>query len=290
MWCKAILSGLVCAALGSGVVAQDFPFASFDIASEPVLEDPIDLSIGPSGLLYVADRLAGEIKVLDPDTLELLGAFGDGALFGVRDISFGPDGRAYIAVAGLSRVDVYDVDGVSGEYVQSILDVPRTEGALAHANGRLYVAASGVGALLMIDEGEPVSIVRNLFGLHDIAMAPDGTIWVADVRGRRVVQFDEALNVLQVLGGPEFGFVGPRYLDVDEFGRLIVADMNAQRVMMIDPGLPVGSRLVGVIGDGVPGLGPGRLSSPSGVAVWGSSYFFSDTDNGRIVKYTVVVN
>jgi len=281
---------VMAALLAFSATAQNTDFASFEIASQPVVGSPQDLTIGPGGLLYVADGFAGEIKVLDPDTLEVLGSFGQGQLFGVRDISFGPDRRAYVAVPGLNRVDVFDVDGVTGVYVESFGNLTRTEGALAHSNGRLYAMASGIGTLVMIDDSDDPVAVGGLFGSHDVAEAPDGSIWVANNAAGRLVQYDSDLNLLQILAGPEFGLLGARYLDVDDFGRLVVADMDAHRVLLIDPEAPVGSRLLGVIGDGVPGLGPGKFDSPRGAAVSGNSYYFSDSANSRVVKYTVLLN
>jgi len=53
---------LVCM-LASPLSAQQF--ASFDKASEPVLNDPHDLTIGPDGRLYVADKFGDRIVVMD---------------------------------------------------------------------------------------------------------------------------------------------------------------------------------------------------------------------------------
>ena len=58
--------------------AQAGPFASFDLASEPVLADPHDLAIGPDGRLYVADKFGARIAVFDPETLELIEMLGEG--------------------------------------------------------------------------------------------------------------------------------------------------------------------------------------------------------------------
>lgn len=279
-------------ALGAmpGAAQQPGAFAAFEIASEAVLDDPHDLAMGPDGLLYVADKFAGKITVLDPDTLEIVGSFGNGALFGVHDISFWPDGRAVIAVTGLNRVDVYEVHETEGVLIESYGGAARTEGAVAHSNGLIYVVAGGIGAVVAIENGEAKYVARGFFGAHDVEEAPDGTIWVADNASRRLVQLDAELNLLQILDDAEFGFVGPRYLDIDEFGRLVVADQDAHRILLIDPAAPVGSRLVGVIGDGSPGLGPGKFDDPEGIEIFGNSYFISDSDNNRIVKYSVVIN
>ncbi len=263
------------------------PFATFESASDQVLNDPHDLEIGPDGRLYVADKFAGSVVVMDPETLEVVDSFGDGALFGVHDISFGPDGKAYVAVTGTGSVAVFGFDTGQPVLETTFGPFPRTEGALAHSNGRLYAMASGSGQLFVVEDNSLINAVGGMPGAHDVAEAPDGSIWVADNFQQRLVRFSEDLEQLQVLDDAKYGFIGPRYLDIDEFGRLIVADQDAHRVLMIDP---ASGDLLGVIGDGTPGLGPGKLDDPEGVEIQGNTYFFSDSDNNRIVKYVVVIN
>jgi sugar lactone lactonase YvrE len=77
---------------------------------------------------------------------------------------------------------------------------------------------------------------------------------------------------------------------VTEFGHLVVADQDAHRIVLIDPDAPDGGSLLGVLGDGTPGMGPNRFDDPEGVAVDGNRFFFSDSDNNRIVRYSVVLN
>ena len=48
--------------------------------------------------------------------------------------------------------------------------------------------------------------------------------------------------------------------------------------------------VIGVLGDGVPGIGPNRFDDPEGVEIDGSVYFFADSDNNRIVRYQLVLN
>lgn len=278
-------------AIGAAQTAQaqdaPAPFATFHSASEAILNDPHDLAFGPDGRLHVADKFGSRIAVLDPETLELVDSYGDGLLPNVHDISFGPDGKAYVAVTGLNSVAVfaYSDGAATGEGVLGTF--PRTEGALAHSNGRLYVMASGSGDLIAVDGDEIVAMASGMPGAHDVEEAPDGSIWVADNFGRRLVRFSPDLEQLQVIDGLHYGFVGPRYLSVDPFGQLVVADQDAHRVLLIDP---VGDRLLGVIGSGEPGLGPNLLDDPEGVASREGEYFFSDSDNNRIVKYVVVLN
>lgn len=266
------------------------PFAAFDKASEAILNDPHDLAIGPDGRLYVADKFGSRIAVLDAETLELLEVMEEGLLPGVHDISFGADGRVAVAVTGIGAVFVYDKFGSSGVNRTQTLYASRTEGALVHSNGRIYAMGSGNGTLIAYDGNEAVAVAGGHFGAHDVAEANDGNIWVADTGNARLVKYSPDLKQLQILNDPKFGFIGPRYLDVDEFGRLIVADQDAHRILMIDPDGSDGGTLIGVLGTGIPGKGPNLFDDPEGVAVHEGRYYFSDSDNNRIVRYILVTN
>lgn len=282
---RSIAAFLLLTGLAEADGAQ--PFASFAGASDPVLNDPHDLAFGPDGNLYIADKFANRVVLMDPDTLQVIGSIGDGALAGAHDVSFGPDGQLFVAATGLNAIIGYDMNGGVPRNTGALRPFPRTEGVLAHSNGRLYVMASGTGQLFALAGDEVVSIASGLPGAHDVAEAPDGTIWVADNFQRRLVQFDEDLAQLRTLRGAQFGFLGPRYLDIDENGLLYVADQDAHRVLKIDP---VADEVLGTIGSGIPGMGPNLLDDPEGVAIRGSEYFFSDSDNNRIVKYVVILN
>lgn len=277
-------------ALASPTFAQEAPpFASFDIASEAVLADPHDLAIGPDGRLYVADKFGDRIAVLDPDTLELIEMLGEGMLPGAHDISFGPDGRVAVAATSANAVALYDSLSDLANPPKAGVQAPRTEGALLHSNGDLFVMASGTGALMRVtDDGISYGPQSHL-GAHDIAEATDGSIWVADNRARKLVRYSIELEPLQVLDHAKFGFIGPRYLDVTEDGLLVIADQDAHRILLVDPMAPDGGALMGVLGDGSPGMGPGKFDDPEGVAVDGNRFFFSDSDNNRVVRYVVLM-
>jgi hypothetical protein len=281
---------LLIAATPAPAQDQPGPFASFDLAGPAVLNDPHDLTIGPDGRLYVADKFAARIAVLDPETLELVDEIALGRLPGVHDISFDADGRAVIAVTGTGAVLLFDdLTGKDPQPVQAFA-APRVEGALLHSNGLIYAMASGIGALIAYDSERVVAVAEGHYGAHDVAEDPQGNIWVADNFARRLVKYSPELARLQVIDHLKFGFVGPRYLDFDAFGRLAVADQEDHRILLINPDGPDGGTLLGVLGTGLPGAGPGLLDDPEGIASDGARYFISDSDNNRVVRYTVVVN
>ena len=266
------------------------PFASFDLASEAVLADPHDLTLGPDGRLYVADKFGARIAVFDPDTLELIEMLGEGLLPGVHDISFGPDGRIAVAVTGAGAVALYDSVDAMRRPPETGVSAPSTEGALLHSNGDLYAMAGSIGALVRYRGTDLIGGADGHSGAHDVAEGPDGSIWVADNFNRSLVRYSPDLEQLQVIDDPKFGFKGPRYLDVTDFGYLAVADQDAHRILLIDPDSTPEGILLGVLGDGMPGMGPGKFDDPEGIAVDGNRYFISDSDNNRIVRYSVVLN
>lgn len=263
------------------------PFAAFHSASKAVLNDPHDLAFGPDGKLYIADKLANQVVVMDPVTLEIVSTIGDGMLFGAHDVSFGPDGKLYVAATSLSTVVVFDRSGNTPIASAQLGPFSRTEGALAHSNGQLYVTASGTGQLFATQGDEIVAVTGGLTGVHDVAEAPDGTVWVADTFNRRLVQYTQELEKIAEIKGPQYGFVGPRYMDFTPDGLLIVADQDAHSILKINP---VDGAVLGILGTGTPGMGPNLFDDPEGVATRGSEFFFADSDNNRVVKYIVALN
>ncbi|MEW8430817.1 MAG: hypothetical protein G8D61_13935, partial [gamma proteobacterium symbiont of Ctena orbiculata] len=72
--------------------------ASFVHASGTFLSNPHDLKLTPDGrYLFVSDVGNDRIAILDPQTLELIDAFGEDHQSGTHDIDFDASGRAYVA-------------------------------------------------------------------------------------------------------------------------------------------------------------------------------------------------
>ncbi|MDH3194682.1 MAG: NHL repeat-containing protein [Hyphomicrobiales bacterium] len=288
--CAAVLCAIPPIAAQQSPAQQEpvspLPFATFDAASEPVLADPHDVVIGPGDRLYVADKFANRIAILDRDTLEVIGSFGDGELSSPHDVDFDAADRAIIADTGNHRIAIYDLSSGVAKFAGALIGIGRPEGALAHPNGRIYATSSGFGAIMAFENGIAVATAQGLSGAHDIATDSDGNLWVADTGNRRIVKYSPDLEVLAVLDDPKYRWAGPRYLDVDPLGRLVVADQDAHRIVMIGRD----GALIGVLGNGVPGMGANRFDDPEGVEIAGSMYFFADSDNNRIVRYQVVMN
>lgn len=134
---------------------------------------------------------------------------------------------------------------------------------------------------------------------QSIALAPDGSLIVADYYGRRVYRRDRGGNFSLLAGsgepvavdgvGAAAGFAGPAGVAVDSAGNVYVADDLAHRVRKIDPQ----GRVTTLAGGGEFGLGAGsfkdaaggdaRFNLPVAVAVEPSgSLIVVDKDNHRI--------
>jgi DNA-binding beta-propeller fold protein YncE len=138
-------------------------------------------------------------------------------------------------------------------------------------------------------DGDPILGAPLPFGGTDIALAPNGDLYVANARSNRisrVVPSTGAIDVItESLHGPSAIALGPA-------GDLYVADMLSNRIRLIAPDTAV-SRTVA--GDGRPGsgedVGDGRpaasaqLERPTGLAVaHNGDVYIADTGHHRVRK------
>ncbi|MCJ7511455.1 MAG: TIGR03663 family protein [Anaerolineales bacterium] len=136
------------------------------------------------------------------------------------------------------------------------------------------------GELGRLDQGEAPGGTFN--EPWDVAVAPDGSVYVADTWNHRVQHFGptgEFLGMIGTFGQAESptAFWGPRSVAVDEQGRLFVSDTGNKRVAIFDDqGASLGQF-------GVPGYLEGQLDEPVGLAVDNEGrVYIADTWNQRI--------
>ncbi len=254
-------------------------------ASTVDLENPHDLKLTPDGrYLFVADVGNNRVAILDPDSLALVGAFGADHQAGTHDIDFDATGRVYVADTHNNRVTIYTLDGLDARRVGELSERIRgPEGVLAHPNGRIYVAGAWSGNVVAYADGKIVAELRGLSSPHDVELAADGNIWLADAGNDRLLLLSPELEIRRELGRRDYAFKGVRYLDLTADGTIVAADKNNHQIKFIDSAY----RLVKVLGDGKPGRGPGRFTTPEGVEIRGSTLWLSDSGNDRVVRYRI---
>ncbi len=170
-----------------------------------------------------------------------------------RSVAAAPDGSLYVADTGNHRIVHLGADGkLLGEW-----------GSFSGTNAG----------------PAPEGTFNEPWG---VAVAGDGTVWVADTWNHRIQHFTADGRFLSMFGffgqaeSPE-AFWGPRAILVDERGRLFVADTGNKRVVIFSQsGASVGSF-------GGPGAEPGRLNEPVGIALSAEgTLYVADTWNLRI--------
>lgn len=261
---------------------------TFVQASRPMLSNPHDLKLTPDGrYLFVSDVGNNRVAILNPETLELVGAFGSDHQSGTHDVDFDAQGRAYVADTHNSRVIVYEMNGTEATQVGELTEGIRgPEGVLAHPNERIYVAGAWSNNLVVFKDGIIVDELGGLSAPHDIELAANGLdLWLADAGNSRLLLLTEDLAIKEELSQEAYAFDGVRYMDLLDDGSLVVADKNNHQVKFIAPdGKPAL-----VLGDERPGKGPNKFRTPEGVEVRGTDLWLSDSGNDRVVRYKVTV-
>ncbi len=229
------------------ILVFDIPgrrFFEFGTTKPGRLGKPMGIAHAPDGTIYVADITARRIMVYDADGRFLRSLGGPKALRRPADVALSPDGR---------RVYVVDTGGID---------------TLEH-HVRIYDSDTGRLLKTIGTRGSK----PGQFNLPlQIAVAPDGRIYVVDGGNFRVEIFDPDGHYLASFGsiGRMPGqFARPKGIASDREGRIYVVDTGFGNVQIFDPE----GRLLMFMGQrGEAGL-PGKFMLPAGIAV---------DDDGRV--------
>ncbi len=185
----------------------------------------------------------------------------------------GSDGSIFIADAGHNRVRRVSPDGI-----------------ITTIAGNGSAVFSGDNGLATSAGMEP----------HDVALGPDGSLYIADSDNHRIRKVSPAGTITTIAGNGMAAFAGdngpatsaslrfPESIAMGADGSLYIADRVNQRIRKISPdgfiATVAGSGLSGFAGDGGPAKSA-RLSNPNGVTVdRDGNIFIADQGNRRIRK------
>ena len=256
------------------------------------LNYPKGLARAGDGTLVIADTLNSRIRRVDPTTGVITTIAGTGA----RGYA-GDGGPAAAAVLNLPRAVAVTGDG---DVLIADTDNQRIR-RIDHVTGVITTVA-GTGRYGHGGDGGPATAAR-LASPQALALAADGTVFVADTRNARIRRIDPDTGIITTIagtgapgdsgdGGPATAarLALPRGLTLATDGSVYVADAGAHRVRRVDPAgvittvAGVGQR--GCTGDGGPAT-DAALAAPSGLAVGpGGSLYIADAANNRIRRVT----
>lgn len=168
------------------------------------------------GEIYVVDTGNERVQVFATDGtfLRTFGGYGTdaGKLIEPTGIAIGPDGNVYVADSGNGRLSVFTKDGTLVQEIavpQWVGQVDRENFLAFGTNGLLYSTLSSTGEIIVFNPttGEQVYAGNGDFGRImvrplGIAVAPDGTVFVADASESRVDWFTLDLPEITTVATP----------------------------------------------------------------------------------------
>ncbi|WP_028064916.1 NHL repeat-containing protein [Solirubrobacter soli] len=256
------------------------------------------ITVSPEGRVYATNTSLNQVSEFTPDGgyVRSFGLDGRGptAFMQPRDVAVEANGDVVIADTRADRVQVLRADGRVDTWarISANLGTPVGAGgkrefqeptavAVDPRNGDVWVAEGGNHRVQKIPQDGAIAGVVTFGGRSastapggfteplGIAVAADGTVWVADTRNDRLQKRDPVSGVWTVLGG----FSHPTAVAVLADGRIAVTELDPGRVSILAP-------------DGTRVASAGGLDNPEGVGSDGhGGVLVSDTQHNRLLAY-----
>lgn len=243
-------------------------------ATSAQLNFPVDIAVGPTGYLYIADYWSSRIRRIDPHgTITTLaggvttpfveGAYGPTTGIGlVTSVTVSPDGLVYFANGDF----IGRVDPDLSVHRLPIDQILTPWGVRFGRDGSLYVS--------------------DTFGNKVWRRKPDGTLTIYAGDGTHDFGGDAGAAT-----GAQLRY--PTGLALDDVGNLFIADTGNNRIRRVDAASQVITTVAGssdtysYSGDGGPAENA-ELSLPQGVVVASNRYvYIADTGNNRVRQLDV---
>ena len=178
-----------------------------------------------------------------------------------------------VAVGPGTTPDVYGVDRLNQRIEQFV------------QSSNAFVTASGVRGSTKVADG--------FSWPEDVAVAPDGSVWLADTRNSRLQHWPASLSTTGVTdvgtkgtGMGQFNYI--EGLTVDASGNVWVADTNNNRIEECDNPCNATGSTFHTFGGPTPGSGVCQFNNPQSVAVGPSGQIYvADTLNNRVDEFTI---
>ena len=193
------------------VDTRGYGWAVFDLANRKSrmvtpsgggsLKKPLNITIDVDGKRYVTDSEREQVLVYDRSN-RFLYAFGEPGQYKPIDVAIAGD-RLYIT--DISHHQVHALDKKSGE--------------------------------LLLTFGEKGSDPGQFYHPTNIAVAPDGTLYIVDTTNFRVQQFSTDGELIQVFGTPGTApgtFSRPKGIAIDRDGYIYIVDSAFENVQILD--------------------------------------------------------
>ena len=255
---------------------------------------PYGVAVDSKGNIYAADTYVGAVFIFNPETrtVEFIRNGRDARFKALIGLAIDDADRLFVTDSGLQRVFVFDANHKFSASFGSGQLVRPSGVAVDNKNRFLYVTDVLKDNVVVYDldtfkylrtvGGPPQKAGDDTPGTFarptNIAVAPNGDIYVSDTLNSRIQIFDADGNFLSMFGKPGDGpgdFARPKGIALDRDGHVWVTDADQNRVKVFDRE----GRLCAYFGEY--GYFPGQFALPSGVAI---------DKNDRVVVAEQVLN
>lgn len=263
------------------------------------------LAVDGSDNVYIADDANSRVKKCD--SLGACSVLVDAGLDWPTDVALDSSGNLYVSDWNDNTIRKYDSSGnplgvfvgvSDAPYITDASHINNPHGVSVDNNGDVYVITDLGYRLVKFDAGgNPQWTIgtpgvwgnaNDQFGDYwrgptDVAVGPDGKVYVADTGNQRVQIFDSNGNYVDTLGSSGSGpgqFTDPYGVAVDSNGNIYVADEENQRVQIFNSSLSYVAQLgqTGVAGDD-----NAHFDHPQGVTVdKNGNIYVADSSNNRV--------
>jgi serine/threonine-protein kinase len=271
--------------LAAGGNSNESDYGDGGPATSATFAEPRGVAVSRDGELYIADRYHATVRVVTKDgTIGRFagtgkpGSTGDDGpasrakLHEPNGVAVGPDGSVYIADSEENRVRRVDTDGT-------------------------ITTVAGTGKAGFSGDDGPATGAR-LSWPSGIAVALDGTLYIADTDNNRIRRVDTDGTITTVAGTGEAAFTvdhiaatdaalnGPNAVALDPDGTLHIADTDNNRIRRVETDGTIttvaGNGEEGYHGDGGPAT-KASLAAPQGIAfAHDGTLYIADTRNDRV--------
>jgi hypothetical protein len=249
------------------------------------------------GKIYVADSRAPGIAVFDlvAKRFSVFSGTGTGRLQRPINITIDADGTKYVTDTARNQILLFDREnkfvaafGAKGDYKP--VDT-------AVVGDRLYVVDIEHHQVLALDKrtgqvrfkfGQPGSAEGSLYHPTNLALGPDGDLYIVETGNFRVSRFTADGKFVAVIGeaGQTPGrFARPKGIAIDRAGRIYVGDAAFQNVQVFD------NRGQILMAFGQPPDGSEGLNLPAGVSIDydNVAHFRRYADPNFNIEYVILV-
>lgn len=251
------------------------------------LNRPVDVKIGPDGLVYVSSSSHTRIKVFQKDGTYVREF---NSIHRPHQIDF-LGNRLVVANGENHRVRIFETNGTlvttigTGTASSGAGQFNDNYGVAVSPSGDLHVSCRDNHRIQVFDANGTYKRAYGFYGsagrdLQDIVHTPENTFLIADVSGDRIFETDENGTLLGVvaISGEEAGFVkDPTQIALGPDNRIYVADNANHRIQVFERN----GTLVRAFGSN--GSSDGQFNKPWGIAVsQAGEVYVSDRQNHRI--------